>query len=107
MKSINDFTSGCHLPVDLYKYDNIITYDFECKFSLLIRNTPEPNGCKLNWLNTHVPVSVAIASNYPAYDINIIYNEVPYELINQMLSYIKELASKIGAYMINRLRILA
>ena len=51
LNSIKDFTGGRHLPLDLYKYDYIITYDFECRFSPLIRNTPGPNGPKLNWLN--------------------------------------------------------
>ena len=100
LNSIKDFTGGSHLPVDLYNYDYIITYDFECRFSPLIRNTPGPNGLKLNWLNTNVPLSVASASNYPgindrtgeSYDIKFIYNEDPDELINQMFIYIKELA---------------
>ena len=76
---------GSCLPLDLYKYDYIVTYDFECRFSPLIRKTPGPNGPKLNWLNTHVLVSVAITSNYPGiydqtekfFDIKFIYNEDP------------------------------
>ena len=53
LNSIKGFTVGRHLPLDLYKYDYIDTYDFKCRFSPLIRNTPGPNSPKLNWLNTH------------------------------------------------------
>ena len=82
MNSIKDFTGGRHLPLDLYKYDYIITYDFECRFSPLILNTPGQNGPKFNWLNIHVPSSVAIASNYPgindqtgeSFNLKFIYN---------------------------------
>ena len=47
LNSVKDFMASRRLPLDLYKYDYIITYDFECRFSPLIRNTLEPNGSKL------------------------------------------------------------
>ena len=82
MNSVKEFIVGSRLPLDLYKYDYIITNDFECRFSPLIRKTFESNGPKLKWLKTHVPLSVPIASNYPGYDIKFIYSEDPDELIN-------------------------
>ena len=48
-----------------------------------------------------MPLSVAIALNYPGYDIKFIYNEDPDELTNKMFIYIKDLTTKIGVYMIN------
>ena len=48
LNSIKDFRGGHHLQLDLYKYNYIFTYDFECRFSPLIRYTPRPNGPKLN-----------------------------------------------------------
>ena len=97
LNSIKDFTGCRRLSPDLYNYDYIVTYDFECRFSHLIRNTPKHNAPKLNWVNTHGLLSVAIASNYPgindrtgySFDIKFIYNEVPDELINQICMYIK------------------
>ena len=39
-----------------------------------------------------------------SYDITFIYNKDPDKLIHQMFMYIKELASKIGVYMINKFK---
>ena len=79
LNSVKEIMGDSPLQLDLYKYDYIITYDFECRLIPFIRNTFESNGPKLKWLNTHVPLSVAIVSYYPVYDIKFIYNEDPNE----------------------------
>ena len=91
------------LSLNLFKYDYIITYDFECRFSHLVNNDEQT---RLKWLSTQIPLSVAIATNFPGYDIKFIYNKDTNELINQMFKYIYELTLRIGAYMIKKFQYL-